>query len=242
MTTMPCSSVEPRFAVAAIDHATPDPAGGVIRRATDGEPEGVLLESASTLVSVHIPHMSVADLETAIVGVAHDLLTLGVVAVHDPGGVVRDSDLRLVVPRLRTSRRDRPPSAAGPCLAPPGIARRSARAAPHAAGRCSAETRRVVRASAGRNASLTARSGRERPRCSPISSPNPTGRSRPISGGASGTPSPNSCASSSRAPRPADRLADPRHRRCRGAGRARRPRTDREDRAVHATDRARAAA
>jgi predicted amidohydrolase YtcJ len=81
------------FAVSAIDHATPDPAGGVILRAADGEPEGVLLESASTLVSVHIPHMSVADLENAIVGVAQDLLTLGVVAVHDPGGVVRDSDL-----------------------------------------------------------------------------------------------------------------------------------------------------
>ena len=38
------------LAVAAIDHATPDPAGGVIRRDADGEPEGVLLESASTLV------------------------------------------------------------------------------------------------------------------------------------------------------------------------------------------------
>ena len=78
---------------AGIDRTTEDPPGGVIRRDADGEPEGVLLEGATALVTAHVPHMSVADLETALVQVANELLALGVVAVHDPGGVVADTDL-----------------------------------------------------------------------------------------------------------------------------------------------------
>ncbi len=78
---------------AGIDRTTADPAGGVIRRDADGEPEGVLLEGATALVTAHVPHMSVADLEGALVDVANELLALGVVAVHDPGGVVADTDL-----------------------------------------------------------------------------------------------------------------------------------------------------
>jgi hypothetical protein len=81
------------LAIAGVDSDTGDPAGGVIRRDVDGKPEGVLLEGATGLVTVHVPHMSVADLETALVEVANQLLALGVVAVHDPGGVVADTDL-----------------------------------------------------------------------------------------------------------------------------------------------------
>jgi predicted amidohydrolase YtcJ len=81
------------LATAGIDRTTVDPAGGVIRHDADGEPEGVLLEGATALVTAHVPHMSVADLEVALVEVANALLALGVVAVHDPGGVVADSDL-----------------------------------------------------------------------------------------------------------------------------------------------------
>jgi predicted amidohydrolase YtcJ len=84
---------EAALTTAGIDRTTADPAGGVIRHDADGEPEGVLLEGAAGLVMVHVPHMSVADLEVALVEVANELLALGVVAVHDPGGVVEDSDL-----------------------------------------------------------------------------------------------------------------------------------------------------
>jgi len=81
------------LAIAGIDRSTPDPAGGVIRRGPDGEPEGVLLESATKLLTVHIPVVAGADLEAAIVAISHELISLGVVAVHDPGGLAPDPDL-----------------------------------------------------------------------------------------------------------------------------------------------------
>ena len=75
-----------------VDRTTPDPAGGVIRRDPVGDPEGVLYEAATRLVSVHVPTMSVAELEGGLISVARDLLALGVVAVHDPGGLVPEPD------------------------------------------------------------------------------------------------------------------------------------------------------
>ncbi|MEX1168919.1 MAG: amidohydrolase family protein [Chloroflexota bacterium] len=71
-----------------VDRSTPDPTGGVIGRAADDEPDGVLFEAAARLVSVHVPAVSVADLEVGLAAVALELLALGVVAVHDPGGLV----------------------------------------------------------------------------------------------------------------------------------------------------------
>jgi predicted amidohydrolase YtcJ len=81
------------LAVAGISRETPDPVGGVIRRRTDGEPEGVVQEAATRLVTVHIPPMTQGDLQTALIAVSLELLALGVVAVHDPGGVAPDPDL-----------------------------------------------------------------------------------------------------------------------------------------------------
>ena len=78
---------------AGLDAATPDPAGGVIRRTDDGAPTGVLLEAAAPLVTVHIPLDSQAEVEAGIVTVARELVSLGVVACHDPGGVTPDPDL-----------------------------------------------------------------------------------------------------------------------------------------------------
>ncbi len=78
---------------AGIDRSTPDPAGGVIGRDDDGEPTGVLFEEAAGLVAGRVPAMSVAELETGLVGVARDLLALGVVAVHDPGALVPEPRL-----------------------------------------------------------------------------------------------------------------------------------------------------
>jgi predicted amidohydrolase YtcJ len=83
---------------AGVDRTTEDPAGGVIRRGTDDEPEGVLYEAAARLVMVHLPPPVQADLERGIVEVGRELLALGVVACHDPGGVSPDPDLNWSFP------------------------------------------------------------------------------------------------------------------------------------------------
>jgi len=84
--------------VAGVTSERPDPAGGLIRHGPDGEPEGVLHEAATGLVTVHIPPMSPRDLEAAIIAVSLELLALGVVAVHDPGGLAPDPDLEWSYP------------------------------------------------------------------------------------------------------------------------------------------------
>ncbi len=76
-----------------VDRTTPDPPGGVIRRDPDGEPEGVLYEAAARLVSVHVPQIATADLEAALIVVSHQLVALGVVAVHDPGRLTPDPEM-----------------------------------------------------------------------------------------------------------------------------------------------------
>ena len=81
------------LAAAGVDRDVADPPGGVIRRDTAGLPEGVLYESATRLVVVHIPPMAREDLEGRIVAVSLALLSLGVVAVHDPGGLAPDPEL-----------------------------------------------------------------------------------------------------------------------------------------------------
>lgn len=81
-----------------VDRSTPDPAGGVIGRNPDDEPNGVLFEEAAGLVAVHVPAMSVADLESAMTGVGRELLALGIVAVHDPGGIVPEPDMEWSFP------------------------------------------------------------------------------------------------------------------------------------------------
>ena len=75
-----------------------DPPGGVIRRATDGRPEGVLYEAATRLVTIHVPPMTPDDLEGALIAVSLDLVSLGVVACHDPGGVAPDPGLTYSFP------------------------------------------------------------------------------------------------------------------------------------------------
>jgi len=86
------------LAIAGVNGTTPDPDGGRIRRDDDGEPEGVLFESATRLVSVRIPRIAVPELETAIVRASQELVRLGVVAVHDPGALAPDPDLEWSYP------------------------------------------------------------------------------------------------------------------------------------------------
>ena len=83
---------------AGVTTDTRDPAGGIIRRTPAGGPEGVLHDAAARLVTVHIPLASNADLECSLVGLGHELLELGIVAVHDPGGLAPDADLAFSFP------------------------------------------------------------------------------------------------------------------------------------------------
>jgi predicted amidohydrolase YtcJ len=69
---------------AGIDRDTPDPDGGVIRRDPAGEPDGVLLENASELISDRIPLPELEATGRAIQVLGHELLSLGVVGAHDP--------------------------------------------------------------------------------------------------------------------------------------------------------------
>jgi len=81
-----------------VSAATDDPPGGIIRRGADGSPEGVLYEAATRLVTVHQPPPDVAVLEAAIETVGRELVSLGVVACHDPGALAPDPDLTFSFP------------------------------------------------------------------------------------------------------------------------------------------------
>jgi predicted amidohydrolase YtcJ len=70
-----------------------DSDGGLIRRDTEGRATGVLHESATRLVTDRLPPPSVSTLETAVAALVRDLLALGIVAVHDPGGLTAGSGL-----------------------------------------------------------------------------------------------------------------------------------------------------
>ena len=86
---------------AGVTRETPDPPGGVIRRDAAGDPEGVLYEAASRLVTTRVPAVPADDLERGLVRVGEELLALGVVAVHDPGGLSPDRDLNWSFPAYR---------------------------------------------------------------------------------------------------------------------------------------------
>jgi predicted amidohydrolase YtcJ len=75
-----------------------DPDGGVVRRSADGSAEGVLYESATRLVTIRVAPPDDDELERAIVEVADDVISLGVVACHDPGGVAPDPALTYSFP------------------------------------------------------------------------------------------------------------------------------------------------
>jgi len=92
-----------RAALAAgrVDRKTVDPPGGLIRRDPPGEPEGVLYESAARLVVAEIPSVAIEDLEEGLIAVGRELLSLGIVAAHDPGRLAPDPDLSWSFPAYR---------------------------------------------------------------------------------------------------------------------------------------------
>jgi predicted amidohydrolase YtcJ len=81
------------LAAAGIVEDTSDPDGGVIRRTDDGRPTGVLHETAARLVASLVPAPSAGDIADAVAPLVRELVGLGVVAVHDPGGLSERSDL-----------------------------------------------------------------------------------------------------------------------------------------------------
>jgi predicted amidohydrolase YtcJ len=78
---------------AGIDDGTTDPDGGVIRRDDDGHATGVLHETAARLVASRIPLATADEYAAALAPLVRELVALGVVAVHDPGGLSERRDL-----------------------------------------------------------------------------------------------------------------------------------------------------
>ena len=67
---------------AGIDRGTGDPPGGHIDRDTQGEPSGILRETAMHLVSRNLPAPTDADQDGAMAVVLSDLARLGITSVH----------------------------------------------------------------------------------------------------------------------------------------------------------------
>ena len=73
------------LAIAEIDASTPDPAGGIIERDSNGEPTGVLREAAAMLVSVRIPEASVEEASEALAWSINEMMSYGITAFDDAG-------------------------------------------------------------------------------------------------------------------------------------------------------------
>jgi predicted amidohydrolase YtcJ len=79
--------------LAGIDKNTANPFGGEISKDKNGEPNGMLLDSAQGLVRSKIPPASAADGERAIIlGVTRDI-SLGWTQIQDAGGSYHDIEL-----------------------------------------------------------------------------------------------------------------------------------------------------
>lgn len=70
------------LAAAGVGPGTPDPAGGVIVRAADGRPTGLLLENAADLVADAVPEPTTEALRAALARAGRHLASLGVTTVH----------------------------------------------------------------------------------------------------------------------------------------------------------------
>jgi hypothetical protein len=79
---------------ARVDGSTGDPDGGVIRRDVAGAATGVLHETAARFVASLVPPATVDSLAAAMRPLIRELVAMGVVAAHDPGGLSLQDGLR----------------------------------------------------------------------------------------------------------------------------------------------------
>lgn len=87
--------------LAGVDRSTPDPSGGEILRDAAGEPAGLLVDNAMTLVRRLIPPPGAAEIERAFIVGAEREARLGWTAVQNAGNAYASSELlrRLVAER-----------------------------------------------------------------------------------------------------------------------------------------------
>ena len=78
---------------AGVTDGRADPEGGLIRRDHEGRATGVLHETASRFAASLIPLPTGEDVAAALVPLVAELVGLGVIAVHDPGGLSERRDL-----------------------------------------------------------------------------------------------------------------------------------------------------
>ncbi|WP_129670417.1 amidohydrolase [Candidatus Chloroploca sp. Khr17] len=72
--------------LAGITAATPDPAGGQIMRDNDGEPTGILVDTAMDLVRAVEPRLSEQDRLGALQAAFDEALSYGITSIHVPPG------------------------------------------------------------------------------------------------------------------------------------------------------------
>ena len=70
---------------AGVTASTKDPAGGRIERTASGEPTGVFIDNAMSLVERAIPAMAPDDMRAATLAAVAEANRYGIVGVHDPG-------------------------------------------------------------------------------------------------------------------------------------------------------------
>jgi predicted amidohydrolase YtcJ len=73
------------LSAAGITDSTPDPAGGKIERDSAGKATGLLIDSASDLVSTKVPPPDEARLDQALASAQKQLLSYGITAIADMG-------------------------------------------------------------------------------------------------------------------------------------------------------------
>lgn len=80
--------------IAGIDKSTPDPFGGeILRDKATGEATGMLIDAAMGLVRRHLPQVTEAEMEEALLVGIKRTLSLGWTQVHTAGGGYQTSDL-----------------------------------------------------------------------------------------------------------------------------------------------------
>lgn len=79
--------------LAGVTRNTPEPAGGKIMKDSAGEPTGVFIDEAISLVSRVVPARSNADRERAMLHAQKEALAAGLVCVHDAGLSAADQSM-----------------------------------------------------------------------------------------------------------------------------------------------------